>query len=239
FLMTTLILLAPLLVLSQQPQTGTAPIYAVNAKYTNGVAPGYWPTAGAGLVLNLSAGTANCANTIVTYAGGTLTLTNSTTNYVYLNVASSCVPAFNTSGFTATTIPIATVVTSGGSISTITDVRSPFYAPSAAGTGTVTSLATTSPVTGGPITTTGIIACPTCAIGPGSSTTNHLAKFSGTDGVTLADGGPTPAGTGTAIATSSPITGGTITGTGTIACATCLTSAAGGGAIRNFGTTFG
>jgi hypothetical protein len=165
---------------AQQPQTSTYPIYAVNSQFTNGVAPGYWPTKGAGLVLNLSAGTAYCANAIVTYAGGTLTLTNNTTNYVYLNAASSCAPAFNTSGFTATTIPVATVVTASGAITTITDDRTHFFSPTAAGVGTVTSIATTS-----------------------------------------------------------PITGGTITGTGTIACATCLTSAAGGGAIRSFGTTFG
>jgi hypothetical protein len=100
------------------------------------------------------------------------------------------------------------------------------YSPIGTGSGSVTSIATTTPIAGGPITTTGTISCPTCAIGPGSSTTNHLAKFSGTDGVTLADGGAIPTGTVTSIATTSPITGGTITGTGTIACATCVTSAA-------------
>ena len=108
---------------AQQPQTQTAPVFSTNAKYTNGVAPGYWPTAGSGLTLNLSKGTANCANTIVTYAGGTLTMTNSTTNYVYLDTTASCAPASNTSGFTNTTIPIGTVVTSGGAITSITDDR--------------------------------------------------------------------------------------------------------------------
>ncbi len=63
----------------------------------------------------------------------------------------------------------------------------------------VTSIATTSPITGGTITTTGTIACATCAIGPGSSTANHLAKFSGTDGITLADGGAIPSGGGQTI----------------------------------------
>jgi hypothetical protein len=36
--------------------------------------------------------------------------------------------------------------------------------PTGAGSGTVTSIATTSPITGGTITTTGTIGCPTCAI---------------------------------------------------------------------------
>lgn len=122
FLITILILLVPFLG-AQQPQTQTAPLYAVNAKYTNGVAPGYWATAGAGLTLNISVGTSFCANAIVTYAGGTLTMANNTTNYVYLNVASFCVPASNTSGFTATTIPVATVVTASGAITSVTDDR--------------------------------------------------------------------------------------------------------------------
>lgn len=124
------LLLGTLLVISavyftrgQQPQTSTAPIYAANAKYVNGVAPGYWATPGSGLVLNISAGTANCSSAMVTYAGGTLTLTASATNYVYLNTASSCAVAFNTTGFTSQGIPIATVVTSGSAITSITDDR--------------------------------------------------------------------------------------------------------------------
>jgi hypothetical protein len=62
------------------------------------------------------------------------------------------------------------------------------------GSGTVTSVTGTPPVTstGG---ATPAIGCATCAIGPGASTANHVAEFSGTDGVTLKDGGT--AGTGT------------------------------------------
>jgi len=89
------------------------------------------------------------------------------------------------------------------------------------GGGTISSISTTTPITGGPITTTGTISCPTCAIGPGSSTANHIAEFSGTDGVTLKDGGPAASGTVTSIATTGPISGGTITSTGTITCPTC------------------
>ena len=107
---------------AQQPQTQTAPIYSANAKYVQGVGPGYWPTAGSGLTLNLSAGTANCAGTSVTYAGSTLTMTASRTNYVFLNRESSCVPASNTSGF-GMNIPIAKVVAGSSTISSISDVR--------------------------------------------------------------------------------------------------------------------
>jgi hypothetical protein len=156
---------------AQQPQSQLAPVYAVNAKYANGVSPGYWPTAGAGLTLNLSAGTAYCSNTIVEYAGGTLTMTASATNYVYLNISSSCAPASNTSGFTSTTIPVAKVTTSSGAITAIDDVRTPFSTPSASGIGTVTSVALTVPswltVAGSPVTSAGTFAV-TAATGQAS-----------------------------------------------------------------------
>jgi hypothetical protein len=58
-------------------------------------------------------------------------------------------------------------------------------------------------------------------------TTGHVVTATVSSGkVTLSDGGALTSGTLTSIATTSPITGGTITATGTIACATCVTSAA-------------
>jgi len=126
-LLVALILLFAGYSFAQQPQTSLAPVQRLNAQYTNGVAPGYWPTAGSGLTLNLSAGTVNCTGTITTYAAGTLSMTNNTTNYVYLNVSSSCAPATKTTAFAFADIPIATVVTSGGNITTITDDRTPFF----------------------------------------------------------------------------------------------------------------
>src|SRR5712691_6429371 len=89
------------LLFGQQPASQTAPVYAVNAKYVQGAGPGYAPTAGAGLVLNLAAGTSLCGNPpgVTNYAGGTLTLTASQTNYVYLDPTASCAPAFNITGF--------------------------------------------------------------------------------------------------------------------------------------------
>src|ERR1700722_8851074 len=125
---------------AQNPQTSTAPLYAVNSKYTNGVAPGYMPCGSAALncpstsALNLliGPGTANCSGTIETYAGGTLTLTASTTNYIYLNTSASCVPAVKTTTFTTSDIPIATVVTGVSSISSIVDDRTIFFVPGGA-----------------------------------------------------------------------------------------------------------
>jgi hypothetical protein len=115
--------------LAQQPQApaGT-PLYSVNAKYVNGMAPGYWPTAGTGLVLNLSAGTAYCGNppVPVSYPGGSLALTASATNYIYLDPANNCSPAASTAAFAAGQVPVATVVTGASSITSITDARTWF-----------------------------------------------------------------------------------------------------------------
>lgn len=116
---------------AQQPQANdlppTQPIFKTNAEFVNGVAPGYWPTAAAtGLTLNISAGTANCSG-IKNYSGGTLALTNSTTNYVYLDTTNNCIPTASTITFTASQIPVAIVVTSGGNITSIVDVRTPFF----------------------------------------------------------------------------------------------------------------
>lgn len=126
-----LLLFMAIVASAQNPQTQTAwPAYAVNAKYAGGVAPGYAPTAGSGLNLALSPGTANCSGTIITYTGGTLALTASTTNYVYLNTASNCAPAVKTTAFVAADIPIAVITTSGSAITSIVDDRTFFNAPS-------------------------------------------------------------------------------------------------------------
>jgi hypothetical protein len=148
FIFAGLLAFVAVIAAAQNPQTSTAPLYAVNSKYTNGGAPGYMPCGNAALncpstsALNLliGPGTANCSGTIETYAGGTLTLTASTTNYIYLNTSASCIPAVKTTSFTTSDIPIATVVTGVSSISSIVDDRTIFFVPG--GASGVTSLNT-------------------------------------------------------------------------------------------------
>jgi hypothetical protein len=62
----------------------------------------------------------------VNYAGGTLTLTASQTNYVYLDPAANCLPASNTTGFLIGQIPLARVITDASAITSITDLRTWF-----------------------------------------------------------------------------------------------------------------
>lgn len=130
FVLFTYLLALATTLLAQQPATQTNPLVGVNAKTANGVATGYRLTAGAGLTLNVGAGSARCsATSTVEYAGGTLTMANNTTNYVYLDTGSSCAPGSNTSGWTAALIPLAKVTTVTGNITAIDDVRAALQLP--------------------------------------------------------------------------------------------------------------
>ena len=112
---------------AQQPQAQSGqPIYSVNAKYVEGVGPGYWPTAGSGLTLNVAPGTAICDQASTLYPGGTLTLAASSTNYVYLDQSNNCAPASNTTGLTDVALAVASVVTGASTITSVTDLRTWF-----------------------------------------------------------------------------------------------------------------
>lgn len=174
---------------AQQPQSQLAPISAVNAKYANGVAPGYAPTINSGLVLNVSAGTSICFGVPQQYGGGTLTLSPSTTNYVYLNTLSSCVPATKASGFTVADIPIATVTTSGSAITAISDDRTPlnyggFLTPTGNGSG-LTNLNATALATGTVADGRLSSNVPLLNIANSFSKGIAAATFSGSNGVTV------------------------------------------------------
>jgi hypothetical protein len=127
---------SPLLLGGQQPQTQTQ-VFPVNAKYVQGVGPGYWVTTGTWPNVNVAGGTAFCGNPLapVTYPGGTLPMAASATNYVYLDPASNCAPASNTTGLSTGQIPLAQVITGSSSIPPggITDLRT-WFVPQPLGT---------------------------------------------------------------------------------------------------------
>lgn len=132
------LMLAASCAFAQQPYTSNTNVLIGNAKYVNGVAPGYWPTKGSGLTLNVSAGTANCGSgVVVQYAGGTLTVTNNTTTNIYLNAASSCAPTASTGGF-GSNIPIAIITAASGVITAVVDVRTMMNVPGSGGGGSNT-----------------------------------------------------------------------------------------------------
>jgi hypothetical protein len=172
-------------------------------------------------------------------------------------------PLFTTSVATATTTPALSFTATSQSANLF--YASPNGAPGVptfraivaadlpAGTGTVTSIATTSPITGGPITTSGTIACGTCTtnaagltsnalvIGGGGQAVSALASLGTTTTVLHGNAGGAP--TFGAVNLASDVTGqlsigsvgssglsGTspisISAAGAIACSTCNTSAA-------------
>lgn len=134
----TLLAAACLLLATPTPSLGQSPstsqpnpqaLYGVNSKWTNGIAPGYYPTCSpgscVGLTLNVGSGTCfDTSGTRHAYAGGNLTMTNSATNYVFLSPA-DCSLNQNTTGYGAN-IPLATVTASGGNITAVTDDRTFF-----------------------------------------------------------------------------------------------------------------
>lgn len=69
-----------------------------------------------------------------------------------------------------------------------------------------------------------------------STTTHALFATAGAPAFRALSSGDLPAGTGTvtSVATTGPITGGTITTTGTIACATCVTASSPGAGVAHF-----
>jgi len=145
-IITMWLTLTAFVVTAQNPQTQNAPIFSANAKYVNGTAPGYWPTQSSqtkadgtplptatGLVLNIGPGSANCSGTIVSFNGGTLTMSASTTNYVYLDTTSSCNVSVKTSTFGSADIPIAKVITGSSAITSLFDDRTIFSVPATSG----------------------------------------------------------------------------------------------------------
>lgn len=127
---------------AQQPQT-TNPLSGTNAKYSQGVSYGYMPIPStASLSLPLGAGTCFTATpSRVAYAGATLTLTASQTNYVYLD--SSCAVQQNTTGYPAASIvPIGSFTTNGAGVTSYNDDRDFARISSAGGSGTVSNCAT-------------------------------------------------------------------------------------------------
>ncbi|WP_448167660.1 hypothetical protein [Burkholderia ambifaria] len=112
-----------------------------------------------GLTWGYYGGTYMVGATANAIADGTVTLTASTTNYLYADNATGAV-SVNTTGVPAGQIPLYTIVTGTATVSSYTDKRS--YQPSAiAGVGSVTSVGVSMPgiysVAGSPITSSGTI----------------------------------------------------------------------------------
>ncbi len=144
---------------------------------------------------------------------------------------------FNFVGCTgATSGSTLTLTCSGSGVGTVTQVNP------ATGAGTITNLGTFgfSSQTSTPTLTIGLTtaAAHTFFGNNTGSTAAHnylrLACADLSDAGTGCTGSTSSGGTVTSVATTTPITGGTITGTGTIACATCVTSSSPGVGLAHF-----
>jgi hypothetical protein len=116
----------------QAPQTQTAPPFAASANYVRGWSPSYsYDQTSSGLTFKMQGGTNFACGSLVNYAGGSITLAASSTNYVYLDTTASCAPAVSTTVFAlGTQVPLYVVVTGSSTVTTISDVKTMFQKPS-------------------------------------------------------------------------------------------------------------
>lgn len=97
-----------------------------NVRWVNGWSPGYWVyQRGGNLDIYVSPGrVAYCNGARVEYpGGGPITLTASTTNYVYLKFSSTCALTIDTTGPGPSDFPLATLVTSSTAVISWSDDR--------------------------------------------------------------------------------------------------------------------
>ena len=86
-----------------------------------------------GLNVTVTAGRVRNDNTITDKADQALALTDDTTNFI--EITNAGVASSNTSGFTSERIPLASVITASGDITSITDKRTWVNAASGTGAG--------------------------------------------------------------------------------------------------------
>ena len=123
---------------------------------------------GSGLNVQVIGGTILVGGLVYGIPTQTYALAPSSTNYFQINGSGALIS--NTSGFVMGNLPISIVTCGQNYINNIQDSRPQWIlSNSGAGAGTVTEVDTASPLSGGPITGTGTISCPSCLTSNGIS----------------------------------------------------------------------
>jgi hypothetical protein len=158
---------------------------------------------GAGLRLTFNGGTVAVGNSIYVIQSGTVPLVPNATNYVYLN---QNIPSVQVSitGYLTGSYPIATALTNGTEIVTLTDQRPNIFISTGSG-GTITGVTAGSGLSGGGASGTVAVSLVSCASG------GQILSWSGSGWNCTNQN----AGTVTSVTLGTGLAGGTITGTGT------------------------
>lgn len=184
-ILASLLLFCAALAGAQTVPPGTPQEYGIAARNPASGNFYYVPLDAVGKLYTTSVGYTGAATSVSGYIPPVALVGVGPSGFIYLNADASGnlqVDVTTTTDVNAQTLQGVAISATPPTTSQVLQFNGSVWIPATlSGTGTVTSVATTSPITGGTFTSTGTIACPTCAV-----TTNPLSQFNATTSSQLA-----------------------------------------------------
>lgn len=184
-ILASLLLFCAALAGAQTVPSGTPQEYGIAARNPASGNFYYVPLDAVGKLYTTSVGYTGAATSVSGYIPPVALVGVGPSGFIYLNADASGnlqVDVTTTTDVDSTSLQGIAISANAPTTSQVLQYNGSVWIPATlSGTGTVTSIATTGPITGGTITSTGTIACPTCGI-----TTNPLSQFNATTSSQLA-----------------------------------------------------
>lgn len=184
-ILASLLLFCAALAGAQTVPSGTPQQYGIAARNPASGNFYYVPLDAVGKLYTTSVGYTGAATSVSGYIPPVALVGVGPSGFIYLNADASGnlqVDVTTTTDVNSTSLQGIAISANTPTTSQVLQYNGSVWIPATlSGTGTVTSIATTGPITGGTITSTGTIACPTCGV-----TTNPLSQFNATTSSQLA-----------------------------------------------------